>query len=298
MTKPFWIIEKLVFENTDAIVKAAIASGCDVEIVECGCGMPPERFRDSVAYPPERCLIAYGSINFVRGMLECGAWTPTAWLDAEELNCRTYYAYLGKFLLQQEYLMLPWSEFVRKKDYLYKAVGYPSMEVHVDGTASLPLGKKQIFVRPADNLKSISSGTLVEHDKFDHWAKMTANCYEPDPELLVVVARPQQVLAEWRFWMTKDRIVSQTGYGPEGCSFAAIPSEADLLALEVAREWGKKTQAPMFVVDVCRACTGETGFRLVEIGSANTCSMYGADAAKIVGEMTEQAQRQWEKEWD
>src|SRR4051794_27683227 len=62
---------------------------------------------DGQTVPPDGCVIGYGTFPFARQIQLHGPWTPGAWCDPGNLDCSTYYAYFGKYLLNQHYAILP-----------------------------------------------------------------------------------------------------------------------------------------------------------------------------------------------
>src|SRR3954466_2802086 len=53
------------------------------------------------------CVIGYGTFPFAREIQLNRRRTPGAWCDPEKLDCTTYFARFGKYLLNQHYAILP-----------------------------------------------------------------------------------------------------------------------------------------------------------------------------------------------
>src|SRR6516164_7802373 len=69
------------------------------------------------------CVLAYGTFPFARQVQLHTKWVPGAWCDPTNLDCTTYFAYFGKFLLNQPYAILSGVEAIRQQDWLYETFG-------------------------------------------------------------------------------------------------------------------------------------------------------------------------------
>ena len=65
---------------------------------------------------PIDCVIGYGTYPFVRQIQLHRGWRPGAWCATENLDCTAYYAYFGKFLLNQNYAIMPGVEAIRQRE--------------------------------------------------------------------------------------------------------------------------------------------------------------------------------------
>src|SRR3954452_22239116 len=69
------------------------------------------------------CVIGYGTFPFARQIQLHRRWVPGAWCNLEDLDCATYFAHFGPFLLNQHYAIIPGVEAVRQRDWLYSVFG-------------------------------------------------------------------------------------------------------------------------------------------------------------------------------
>src|SRR5215469_7996255 len=53
------------------------------------------------------CVLGYGTFPFARQIQLHRRWLPGAWCNPNNLDCTTYFAYIGRFLLNQHYAILP-----------------------------------------------------------------------------------------------------------------------------------------------------------------------------------------------
>ena len=133
-------------------------------------------------------------------------WFPGAWCDAEKLDCSTYFAYFGKYLLNQHYAIMPGVEAIRQSDWLLSVFG----------------GDEEVFVRPAGCHK-LFVGRCVHRESF-------ASALSParyDPATQVVVAAPREIGREWRLVVIGDSVIAASQYAEDGAKsvVAGCPDE-------------------------------------------------------------------------
>lgn len=226
-------------------------------------------------YSKDDCVIVYGSIEFVRKVHRETAWVPGAsWVDIKNLLCQTYYSHFGAYLLNQEYFFITLAEFRRKKDFIFDTLG-------VDNS---------VFIRPDSPYKEFT-GFVVKKDEFDK--RITTMSYgELDPSLLMLVAKPQMIKAEYRFFVRKEDVIAGSRYKLNGehDEDPNYPQGAYDAAFKVSRvDW---RPSPVFVVDIGETSNGE--YKLLEINSFNCSGMYYCDLEKIVVKANEEAMKNWE----
>ena len=97
----------------------------------------------------DACVIGYGTFPFAQQILLHQTWSPGAWCSAANLDCATYFAYFGRFLLNQQYAILPGVEAIRQQDWLFSVFGRA----------------EQVFIRPTSCLK-LFVGRCVDRESF------------------------------------------------------------------------------------------------------------------------------------
>jgi len=125
----------------------------------------------------DACVIGYGTFPFARQIQIHHRWAPGAWCSAQNLDCTVYFAYFGKFLLNQNYAMMPGVEAIRQRDWLFSTFGRDD----------------ELFARPT-SCDKLFVGRCVGPDSF-------ASALGPtryDPASLVVIAAPKSIGREWR----------------------------------------------------------------------------------------------------
>ncbi len=215
-------------------------------------------------------VFVYGSMNLMKWLGKQRRWPKLAWCDFSRFRCQEYYARCGAFLLQREYAFVPLAEVDRRREWLFKTFGKDNA----------------VFVRPDDNAKSFAGG-LVHRAEFDTWFRR-ANFYEPGPECLAVVARPERILAEWRLAIGHGKVIAGSQYRAESSErvLPVFDAEAGQFAELVVAQSGFSPH-PIFVMDVALT---DDGYRLLEVGSVNCSSLYAMDVDRLGAAIVQAAQ--------
>src|ERR1700722_14783957 len=96
--KPLWLIEAGVYDGEAEPLLAEIRrQGMALEIMSHRVLQKEKTFADG------ECVIGYGTFPFAREIQLHRRWTPGAWCDPANLDCARYFAYFGRFLLNQHY---------------------------------------------------------------------------------------------------------------------------------------------------------------------------------------------------
>lgn len=270
--QPDWLIEAGVYgPEIGPLLDEIRRQGMTVDLVPHRALRPgSEVVLDGRPIGPEACVIGYGTYPFVRQIQVHRRWRPGAWGASENLDCATYYAHFGRFLLNQEYALMRGVEAIRQADRLFSAFGKGG----------------EVFVRPTGCHK-LFVGRCVEADDF-------ADALAParyDPTTLVVVATPRPVAREWRLVVSGDRVVAASRYAEAGTrSIAAGAPDAVLdyaVAMLAEVRWRPD---PIFMLDVCES---DGQLRLVELNGFGSSWLYGCDLPAVVAEASALAARSW-----
>ena len=271
-----WIVENHVFaEEIDHIVAEIKKQGMDVEEIRYE---PFESGDYSRFGSKEDCIVFLGSLQLGR-QLRCEMkWIPGVWCDLPFFDCAHYYAYLGKYLLNQDYMLLPQAEIKRRKDEIYQ---------HFAGRAE---PDSVIFIRPTSGFKTFS-GKIFEYQYFDkEWEWVEEN---NTPSSLVVITSAAKIGGEWRFMVADKEIVGATRYKNNGeyAPGSGAPEEAFRLAEEIAAfEATGWEPEPMWVVDIAES--GEE-YYLIEINAFSCSGWYEMDVEPVIKVASELALQEW-----
>jgi hypothetical protein len=218
------------------------------------------------------CVIGYGTLPFARQIQLHQQWVPGAWCSTENLDCATYFAYFGKFLLNQHYAIMPGVEAIRQQDWLFSVFGKAG----------------EVFVRPTSCHK-LFVGRRIHREGFA--AAMAPTRY--DPATLVVVAGPKEIACEWRLVVIGDRVISGSQYAKEGkrAITPGCPAEVRDFAQTMLAEVRWRPD-PVFMLDICESAGH---LWLVELNSFSCSWLYQSDLAVVVSEASELASQTWER---
>jgi hypothetical protein len=272
MMLPTWLIEAGVYRGeADLLLQEIRQQGMTGSLVLHGALRPGASLViEGQPVPPDGCVIGYGTFPFARQIQLHFQWSPGAWCDAERLDCSTYFAYFGKYLLNQHYAIMPGVEAIRQSDWLFSVFG----------------GGDEVFVRPA-GCQKLFVGRCVHHESFA--AALSPARY--DPATQVVIAAPREIGREWRLVVVDDCVIAASQYAEDGAKSVAAgcPDEVGdfVTGMLKAVTWRPD---PIFIVDVCES---DGRLWLVELNGFSCSWLYQCDLPRVVGRASELAARQW-----
>jgi hypothetical protein len=219
---------------------------------------------------PDVCVIGYGTYPFARQIQLHRRWLPGAWCTPENLDCTTYYAHFGNFLLNKNYAIMPGVEAIRQCEWMFSALGVD------DRVFMRPTGCHKLFV-----------GRCVTKDTFA--VGLAPSRF--DLTTLVVIAAPKSIGREWRLIVSGDRVIGASQYAVDG-SRAVAPGCPDGVREFAADMLSDVRWRPdsLFMLDIC-----ESGGHLwlVELNGFSCSWIYQCDLCEVVAEASERATREW-----
>ena len=220
------------------------------------------------------CVLGYGTFPFARHIQLHFPWIPGAWCHAQNLDCAHYYAYFGRFLLNQHYAILPGTEAIRQRDWLVSVFAV----------------NDQVFVRPTGCHK-LFTGRCMERSGFAEQLAPTRY----DPETLVVVSAPKTIGREWRFVIAGNEVVAVSRYAIHGNISLAqgCPQEVQQFVEHMLTEVSWRPD-PIFMMDVGEA---DGDLRLIELSGFSNSWLYRCDLQEVVARAGEVAMHAWEREF-
>ncbi len=268
-----WLIEEKTFEDNIEDLKAAIK--------RAGQNIINLYYRPFGATNLATHSSPTKDVNIVISSLECAHWVrrstqyvPGVYYNVPMYECVNYYSTLGKYLLNDNYIMLPWAEMERKKEFLYDKLGQD----------------RAIFVRPNRGDK-IFTGQLVYKEKYEDTLKLLGFYDFPKTEL-VIVAEPQNIKAEWRFVIAREIVITGSRYKENGLvgSDPSYPQGAADFANTVAKEYHPDS---VYIIDVGLTKAGD--YRLVEVGCFSCAGLYKCNTDIIVEHVSRIAVEDWKE---
>ena len=273
MMKVKWLVEDDAFpEDTQPFLDAIAQSGYEYKVIrQRPCDPIPDFY---TFFPREECVIFYGSLGLAKHLRRKCNWIPGVYYDVPKYNCVAYYAALGKYILNGNYMMLPFGELLRRKEYIFEHLAQD----------------RAVFIRP-DRGDKIFTGKLVLKEYYEKDIDYFG-FNQLDPFELVVVAEPRNIKFEWRFVIVEGKVVAGSQYR-ENERVANDPSyhpEAAKLAEEVASVYNPE---PAFVVDIC--LTEQDEYRVMEVGCVSCAGLYSCDRMAVIKAVSDVALKEW---WD
>jgi hypothetical protein len=213
--------------------------------------------------------VFFGSLQLARKLVE-GKYDIKVFYDTFNYTCLNYYFKLGKYLLNGNYIMLPFNELIRQKEFLFSCVSQD----------------RAVFIRPNREDK-IFTGTLVYKESYEIFIdsvdfKSIIRKIDLSKEL-VIVSEPKNIDNEWRFVCVDGIIVTGSTYRKNGKIdthqvFDSKYKKAMNFAQEVACTYQPDV---VFIVDVCTT-ENSNSFSLMEIGPFSCAGLYDCDNEVIV----------------
>src|SRR5262249_10279271 len=122
---PIWLIEAGVYgDDADPLLAEIRRQGMLAELVSFKALQKNQSLTIGGASVPEgACVIGYGTSPFAREIQLHRRWVPGAWCNPANLDCTNYFAYFGKFLLNQRYAIMPGVEAIRQQGWLFDVFG-------------------------------------------------------------------------------------------------------------------------------------------------------------------------------
>jgi hypothetical protein len=271
---PVWLIEAGVYgSEADPLLAEIRRQGMIAEAVPFQAVLKEKHLiAGGRSLADEDCVIGYGTFPFARQIQLYRRWVPGAWCDPINLDCTTYFAHFGRFLLNQHYMIMPGVEAIRQRGWLYEVFGK-------DG---------EVFARPAGCNKTFTGRGIHESD---FAAALGPTRY--DPSTLVVVAGPKEIDREWRLVVAEGRVIAASRYAEQGGKSIApgCPDEVGAFTEGMLAEvrW---TPDPIFMLDVCEA---DGRLWLVELNGFSASWLYQCDLRAVVAVAGELASNTWEK---
>ncbi len=229
-----------------------------------------------------RCVVVLGSIYYnSQWRKQRPNWVGN-WHDRNLMLCTKYYAYWGKYLVQRRYAMLPWSEVIRNRDFLFETYG---LDVN---------GHKRLFVRPDSGEKEFV-GQLVDQHLFDVWlAHLPGNAIMA-PDMLTVVSTPQSFSKELRLVIADKKVVTGSTYyvGSNMIQETLEEQEDRDEIVRFAEQVLNDNPPPLPPVHVLDVAKFEDGYRVMEVGCFCCAGLYESDRTKIATAVSEVAEKEF-----
>lgn len=264
--KPLWIIEDFLEDRSVQYLVEEINAQQMTSVVwsvRSFMDMNKEIEKENQKYPGEQCIIFLGSIGMVQNIQRYAKWIPGTWSNFKELECKSYYTYLGEYLFNEDHVFLPVGEFERKVHWCFDTFGQ----------------EDTIFVRPDGSSKAFSGQQLHKEKLGTDLQWIIDPTFSKRTDLLVV-SSPKNIEKEFRFIVADKEVITGSLYKTRG--IVTVHPDVDPGALELAQKIAKipYTTDRMTVVDICMDPNGK--YYLLEVGGFSCAGLYSCDRAAIV----------------
>lgn len=270
--KAKWIIEKF---GGDSDVAEALKKEVEIqghEVLYLDDYEPFGDFNGVKTFDIEEPVIVQGSIQFIKQLQREKLFYYGEWCKWDEFRCQEYYAQLGEYIVNQDYMMMPLIEAHRRQNEL------------------LEIFNGNFFIRPDAGDKGFTGMVITgvqdlnsESRAVNTWKNIIRDHYK---ETLVVVAPVRTILNEWRMVVVDKEIITGSHYKENGklniLSEEHAPQEVFDFAAKVRKT--KWAPAPVWIMDICR--TKDGNLHLLEIGAFNCAGLYGCNLSKIVSRVS------------
>lgn len=222
----------------------------------------------------DSCVVFYGGLLLAKILQREKQWVPGPICNFQNLECLTYFSYFGKYLLNQDYIMMPLNEFYRKKDDIYN-------KFSIDN---------KVFLRPNSGAKTFC-GNIYDYDFLDSEIN-TIRLYGklPIDRILSVISSPKKIDKEWRIVIVDRKVVAYSLYKKDGEIFEK--RECDEGAIELSKAIANEKWQPdyAYTVDICLS---NGYYKLLEVNSFSCSGLYECDPNLIVESVSDCAIKEW-----
>lgn len=256
--KPVWLIGHLGDdEETEALKRSVKLAGMTAKVVDkesYWLGTYENIFK-------EVPVIFHGALFLAQRFKRSNLARGVFW-DNVRYNCSYYYSMFDSFLLNKKYYILSLRHLLGRMDAAYEY--YAS--------------KNSLFIKTDSGNKPFA-GRVVQRLDFKLFYERHIN--HLDPETMVIVAPPQEIIEEYRFVIADKKVITGCQYMLNG-KFAKcdkIRWDALCFAQDVAKTT-KYAPARAWVMDVC--VTKDGNISVLEVNSFSCSSLYDCNYDEIV----------------
>jgi hypothetical protein len=225
-----------------------------------------------IPFGPKDCVVSYGTHQFIRQIQRARGrqWVPGTYSRIENLGYTATAAHLGDLMLNDDFILLPFGEVVRR-----------GCEAFGDA----------FFIKPEAVTKAFT-GFVMTRANWDIEIKTLREKHVVQDDLLCAVAKPREIEAEFRFVIADRQVVTGSQYRFDD----RLDVRLDVLPIceEMAWEVARREWQPdrVYVCDVA-LLDGRSRARVVELNSFSSSGLYSCDTRAIVSAVSTAAWREY-----
>jgi hypothetical protein len=142
------------------------------------------------------------------------------------------------------------------------------------------------FVRPSLDLKQFS-GLEIESKECYEWLEDAMLCdssgsYRISEDTMIVIAHPQEIKAEWRWFVIDGKVISGSMYRRAGCLYLEEAVEKDLIEEAQSMVDGKWLPCSCCVMDLALT---KNGLKVIEFNCINSSGFYNHNIQAILTQL-------------
>ncbi len=270
-----WLLEPEVFQtDSTSLIEYLEESGVNHTI--CKFGKSYEEYIEEIQrIDNSDCIVFHGSLQFARLILRQTKWIGV-YCNLPKFECLYYYPRFGDYLLNSEYMMLPFGCLKDKKDWIFDNFGGNTRP-------------DSVFLRPSNGSKTFT-GKARTKDSWDNDIDLLSS--RSDPELLVVIAPCKNIQKEWRLVVAENKVIAGSQYSKQGESVRIEGATQEVFEYaEDVLESVKYEPDPIWTLDICEN-HGE--LKVLEVGSFSCAGLYDCDPEPIVKAVNSIVLREWQ----
>jgi len=279
MIKVKWLVERYNRDRAlNYLIKEIKVQGFECTVVKY---VPFQTGKYDI-YDDNDCVVFYGSLNLARQLQKEKSWIPGVYCNFKNFECITYYSHWGKYLLNQDYIMMPLMEFLRNRKNIYDNFGV--------------VDKDYVFIRPNSGSKTFNGEVYsfeeldVEINTISQYGGLSLD------QILIVVSSPKKIYREWRVVVADRKPITASQYKvldyiqyEKGCD-----NEVWRLAQEIAKENWQPDK--VYVLDICSWLNEKSNkkeYSLLEVNSFSCSGLYQCDISSVVRNISKLAKKEW-----
>jgi hypothetical protein len=258
-----WMFESDFLPGDHRLMAACKKQGYEVQLVDrygkfSDVEAEPAVFRGGIHF-----YLSFSRKNEVRYKI-----VPGFYCTLSNYACSMYYPRFNRFILNRDYILLPYGSLPYSMDHVVKKLGYP------------------FFIRPNSGAKLFPGQVVQKQEQIDDLRFNDSL----KPETLILLSSAKEVNKEWRFVVCGRKIISGTLYKPHE-EEDSESTNAGLFAESVinSTDWEPD---PVWTLDICSV---DGKMYVLEVNSFSCAGLYSCDASKVVEAVSKQARKDFQE---
>jgi len=267
-----WVFEDILIDavETNRIKKSAENIGCEIGTINTYQWFLEQNSALPFPNNDQQCIVYYGSLQLGKLIKQKTNWVPGIWLNYNSFKCSTYYNYFYNFLFNIPFSFLTFGTL--KEEQIFK-------------------NENEVFIRPDSGFKTFT-GNIFKKETFKTELEKIKNCYDVQPEEIVLLSSVKNIKKEWRVFVVENSIVTGSEYiSDKKTSINKLPDNVIKYTQNVLNlvQWKPE---PAFSIDICEDYSEK--LYVLEINSFNCSGIYGANTDILVEEINKLAIKDFE----